>query len=166
MSLTLRPARAGDLDAIMGLERGPGFELQVGRSSRAEHEAMFVSDRHRYFVGESEKGALAAFAILRDLDDPHGNVYLKRVAVTEPGAGVGTAFLALLIDWTFADPRAHRFHLDCFADNRRAQAAYAKLGFSRDGVLREAYLAPDGKRRDLILMALTRTEWAARSRAS
>ena len=37
---------------------------------------------------------------------------------------------------------AHRFWLDCFADNARAQSVYEKLGFTRDGVLREAYLAP------------------------
>jgi len=40
---------------------------------------------------------------------------------------------------------------------------YAKLGFTRDGVLREAYLGPDGRRRDLVLMALTKPEWLSRA---
>ena len=39
---------------------------------------------------------------------------------------------------------------------------YGKLGFTRDGVLREAYLAPDGRRCDLVLMALTKPEWLSR----
>ena len=159
--LVLRPARAADLDAILAIERGLGYEDLVGRSSRQEHEAMLAGPRHAYFVGE--RSGIEAFAILRDLDDINGNVYLKRIVVARPEQGTGTAFLAALIDWTFAHTRAHRFHLDCFADNARAQAAYAKLGFTRDGVLREAYLAPSGQRRDLVLMALTRPEWFSRA---
>lgn len=156
-ALTLRPASADDLDAIMRIERTRGYEALVGRSSRAEHEAMLVDRRHAYFIGEGD--GVEAFAILRDLDDPHGNLYLKRIAVARPGQGAGARFLALLIDWAYAHSRAHRFYLDCFDDNFRAQGLYRKLGFSRDGLLREAYLAPDGRRRDLVLMALTRSEW-------
>jgi RimJ/RimL family protein N-acetyltransferase len=157
----LRPATSADLDAVMAWERGPGYEAFVGRSTRPEHEAMLADGRHVYLIGEN------AFAILRDLDDPHGNVYLKRIAVAQPGRGDGARFLARVLNWTFARPKPHRFHLDCFAENARAQAMYAKLGFTRDGVLREAYLDPEGRRRTLILMALTRPEWAqaaARSR--
>jgi len=159
--LLLRAASQRDLDAIMAIERLPGYEKLVGRSSRAEHEAMLAGPRHAYFVGERE--AVEAFAILRDLDDRHGNLYLQRIAVAQLGRGVGAAFLRLVIDWAFAHTVAHRFHLDCFDDNLRAQRLYASLGFSRDGVLREAYLAADGRRRDLVAMALTRPEWLARA---
>ena len=55
-----------------------------------------------------------------------------------------------------------RFYLDCFADNARAQAAYAKLGFTRDGTLRKAYRGPDGSGADLTLMALLKSEWEGR----
>jgi RimJ/RimL family protein N-acetyltransferase len=154
-AFVLRAAETADLDAIMAIERGPGYEALVGRSSRAEHEAMLAGPRHAYFVGE--RHGVEAFAILRDLDDAHGNVYLKRIAARLPGAG--RALLGLLLDWTFAHTLAHRFHLDCFDDNFRALKMYEKLGFSRDGVLRQAYLAPDGRRRDLLMMALTRPEW-------
>jgi GNAT superfamily N-acetyltransferase len=155
--LAVRAATALDLDAIMSIERAPGYDALVGRSTREQHEAMLAGGRHAYFVGERER--VEAFAILRDLADPHGNLYLQRIAVATPGRGDGSAFLSALIDWAFAETAAHRFYLDCFDDNVRAQAMYAKLGFTRDGVLREAYLAPDGRRRDLALMALTKPEW-------
>ena len=158
--LKLRPATAADLDAIMAIERGAGYEALVGRSSREEHESMIAGPRHAYYVGERERPE--AFAILRDFADPHGNLYLKRIAVATPGRGDGAQFLAALLDWVYAETATHRFYLDCFDDNHRAQAMYAKLGFTRDGTLREAYLAPDGRRRDLALMALTRTEWMRR----
>jgi RimJ/RimL family protein N-acetyltransferase len=157
--LVLRAAAPADLDAIMAIERAPGYETRVGRSTRAEHEAMLAGPRHACFVGERD--GIEAFAILRDLDDPHGNVYLKRIAA-RPGHGAGPPLLRLLIGWTFAETPAHRFHLDCFDDNAPAQVMYAALGFTRDGVLREAYLGADGVRRDLTLMALTRPQWEAR----
>ncbi|HXT08449.1 MAG TPA: GNAT family N-acetyltransferase [Roseiarcus sp.] len=162
-SLLLRPATAADLDAIMAIERAPGYERRVGRSTLGEHQALLAGPRHAYFVGARE--GVEAFAILRDLDDINGNVYLKRIAA-RPGRSAGRALLRLLLDWTFAHTQAHRFHLDCFDDNAPAQAMYARLGFSRDGVLREAYLDADGRRRDLVLMALTRPQWAAQPRRS
>ncbi len=160
-NLTLRAASADDLDAIMAIERTPGFERWVGRSSAAEHRAMMADANAAYLVGEAD-GEVVAFAILRDLNDPHGNRYLKRVAVARPDQGVGGAFLEQVIDWAFNRAGAHRFWLDCFSHNARAQRVYEKLGFTRDGVLREAYLGADGVRRDLTMMALTRPQWAER----
>ena len=157
-NVTLRRAAAADLDAIMTIERTPGFERFVGRSTESEHRALMASANHRYFVGE-QAGGVVAFAILRDVEDAHGNVYLKRVAVARPGEGLGAAFLALIVAWAFAQEGPHRFWLDCFQHNARAQRVYAKLGFSRDGVLRQAYRAADGSRHDLVMMALTRPEW-------
>lgn len=165
-SLILRRAAAADLEAIMSIERGPGFEAFVSRSSLARHEAMLASGDFAYFVGTDASGAVVAFAILRDLEDPHGNLYLQRVAVREPGEGVGVAFLRELVDWAFRETSAHRFWLSCFADNSRARRAYEKLGFTRDGVLREAYRAPDGRRLDLTMMALLRGEWEERRSGS
>ena len=75
---------------------------------------------------------------------------------------MGTAFLQRILDEAFGALGAWRFHLDCFAGNVRAQRAYKTLGFSRDGLLRQAYRRPDGTRTDLVLMALLKPEWAAR----
>jgi RimJ/RimL family protein N-acetyltransferase len=160
-NLMLRAASVDDLDAVMAIERTSGFERWVGRSSAAEHRAMMADANAAYLVGEAD-GAVVAFAILRDLNDPHGNRYLKRVAVARPDQGVGGAFLEQVIDWAFNRAGAHRFWLDCFSHNARAQRVYEKLGFTRDGVLREAYLGADGVRRDLTMMALTRPRWAER----
>ncbi len=160
--LALRAASPDDLIAIMAIERMPGFERQVGRSEEAEHRAMLASPTFAYRLGVGAGGAVEAFAILRGLGDPHRNLYLKRVAVRRPGEGVGTAFLSLVVDEAFGRLGAERFYLDCFADNARAQAAYAKLGFTRDGTLRKAYRGPDGTRADLTLMALLKSEWEGR----
>ena len=162
--LTLRPAALADIGAVMAIERSPDYGLYVARSEEDDHHAMLASPSHAYRLGLGESGAVAAFAILRGLGDPHLNLYLKRIAAARPGQGTGTAFLGLVLDEAFGQMGAERFHLDCFADNVRAQRSYEKLGFARDGVLRKAYRLTDGMRADLVMMAILKTEWEARRR--
>jgi ribosomal protein S18 acetylase RimI-like enzyme len=160
--LTLRPALLADIDAMMAIERSPDYERYVARSDEEGHREMLASPSHAYRLGAAESGAVEAFAILRGLGDPHLNLYLKRVAVARPGQGLGTAFLSLVLDEAFGPMGAERFHLDCFADNFRAQRSYEKLGFIRDGVMRKAYRLADGKRADLVMMAILKSEWEER----
>jgi RimJ/RimL family protein N-acetyltransferase len=160
--LTLRAATLADIGAVMAIERSPDYERYVARSDEEEHRAMLSSPSHAYRVGVRESGAVEAFAVVRGLGDPHLNLYLKRIAVALPGQGVGAAFLSLVLDEAFGPMGAERFHLDCFADNVRAQRAYAKLGFTRDGVLRQAYRQADGTRTDLVMMAILKSEWESR----
>ena len=159
---TLRPATLADIGAVMAIERSPDYERYVARSEEEEHRAMLDSASHAYRLGVGVSGAVEAFAVMRGLGDPHLNLYLKRIAVARPGQGVGTAFLSLVLDEAFGLMGAERFHLDCFADNVRAQRAYTKLGFTRDGVLRKAYRQADGTRTDLVMMAILKSEWEAR----
>jgi ribosomal protein S18 acetylase RimI-like enzyme len=163
--LTLRPAEFVDIAAVMAIERAPDYELYVARSEEEEHRAMLTSPSLAYRLGVGESGMVEAFAILRGIGDPHLNLYLKRVAVARPGQGLGTAFLSLVLDEAFGPLGAERFHLDCFADNLRAQRSYEKLGFTRDGVLRKAYRQVDGTRTDLVMMALLKSEWETRRSA-
>jgi diamine N-acetyltransferase len=162
--LTLRPAALADISAVMAIERLPDYEHYVARSDEEGHRAMLASTSNAYRVGVGQSGAVEAFAIVRGLSDPHLNLYLQRIAVVCPGRGLGTAFLSLVLDDAFGPLGAERFHLDCFADNVRAQQSYAKLGFTRDGVLRKAYRFADGTRTDLIMMAILKSEWEARRR--
>lgn len=159
-ALAVRPASLDDLPAIMAIERMPGFEQHVGRSEEGEHRAMLASPAYAYRLGF--RAGVEGFAILGRVGDAHGNLYLKRIAVSRPGEGIGTAFLGLVLDEAFGPLGAERVFLDCFMANARAQRAYEKLGFTRDGVLRKAYRRPDGTRTDLVLMALLKSEWERR----
>jgi ribosomal protein S18 acetylase RimI-like enzyme len=162
--LTLRAAALADIGAVMAIERSPGYELYVARSDAEGHRTMLSSPSHAYRLGVGPSGEIEAFAVMHGIGDPHLNLYLKRIAVARPGQGLGTAFLSLVLDEAFGPLGAARFHLDCFADNLRAQRSYEKLGFTRDGVLRKAYRLADGTRADLVMMAILKNEWEARWR--
>ena len=156
----VRPATEDDIAFVMATERRPGFKCLVGRAEEAQHRAELASPGIAYLIGERD-GVPNGFAILRGLDDPFGNIYLKRIAVSEPGTGFGQDFLKAVIAWSFARPQTHRFWLDVFLHNERARHVYRKVGLREDGVLREAYLMPDGTRRSQLLMSILRPEWEA-----
>jgi RimJ/RimL family protein N-acetyltransferase len=158
VAVTIRPATVADIPFVMATERGPGFDLLVGRSEEAQHRLEIAGPGSAYLIGERD-GTPNGFAILRGLDDAFGNVYLKRIAVREPGTGFGHCFLRAVIAWSFARPKTHRFWLDVFLHNERARHVYRKAGLREDGVLREAYMMPDGTRHSQALMSILRAEW-------
>ena len=158
-SIRLRPAGPEDIAFIMATERMPGFEKLVGRWSEDAHRTALAAAGHAYLLGIDAAGERAGFAIVRDLDDAHGNVCLKRIAVTAPGRGIGGAFAGALVRWAFTQSAAHRLWLDVMAHNARARHVYSSHGFVEEGVMRGAYLGADGGRVDLVLMSLLRPDW-------
>lgn len=162
----LRPGRPDDIAFIMATERVPGFERMVGRSSEEQHRAALTMADHAYLLAIDAAGERTAFAIVRDLADAHGNVWLQRLAVPSPGRGVGSRFLREILRWVFAQTATYRFWLFVMPDNARARHVYASHGFAEEGVLRGAYRFSDGARADLVLMSLLRPDWLAHPRAA
>lgn len=158
--MTLRPATIRDIETIMEIERQPGFEHLVGRSARSIHEELIADPGHAYLLGLDADAGVRGLAILRSIGDPNGGIYLKRIAIRDPGQGYGSTMLAAVIDWAFSLGDINRFHLDHFVTNARAHRAYEKCGLRQEGILRGAYRLPDGRYADLAVMAITRPEWA------
>ena len=165
-SIRLRGAAPPDIAFVMATERIAGFEQLVGRWSEEAHRAALATAGHAYLIGVDAAGERTAFAIVRDLDDAHGNVCLKRIAVTAPGRGVGSRFVGEVVRWVFTQTAAHRLWLDVMAHNARARHVYAAHGFVEEGVMRGAYKGADGGRIDLVLMSLLRPDWPSRPQAA
>ena len=75
--------------------------------------------------------------------------------------GYGSEAIVLLLEWLFNDRGAHRVWLEVFPANTRAQRAYEKVGFIREGTLRETWLV-DGQWHDEHLYSMLRREYNAR----
>lgn len=158
--MLIRPATEADIPAIMEIERTEGFEAYVGRSERAQHEAMMAAADTRYVMLEDETGPVG-FALLQGAGAANGIVYLKRIAIRSPGKGLGKRFLAELIRLSFEALGAEKFWLDAFETNQRARHVYASCGLQHDGVLREHYPLADGTRANLVVMSVLKREWLA-----
>lgn len=59
---------------------------------------------------------------------------------TQRRKGIGTWATEVTRDFAFEQLRLHRLELDVYSFNPRAERAYAKAGFKREGVLRDAVL--------------------------
>ena len=161
MPVTIRRAVPGDLDFIMATERGPGFERFLGQWVAGAHRAEMANEGSAYLIGE-RNGEANGFAMFQALDEPFGNVHLRRVAVREPGTGFGRPFVCAVVGFAFTLPNTHRLFLNVLAHNERARHVYREAGFTEEGLQREAHLLPDGTRCAVALMSILRPEWERR----
>lgn len=154
-------ATLDDIPAIMAIERCPGYDDLVCRWSAEEHHAeMTGAPGTRYLVARGE-ARLLGFAILQGLGSANRCTSLRRVAVGAPGRGIGTGIIAATIGHVFTETSTHRLQLLVYDDNARAARAYAKAGFSTEGVVRDVCAMPDGRFRSMQLMSILRPHWAA-----
>jgi RimJ/RimL family protein N-acetyltransferase len=156
--MILRDATPDDVGFIMRTERLPGYERVVGQWSADEHTQEMSKPGSRYLIAVEAYEAVA-FAILQTLDDPGGNIYLKRRAVVRQGEGIGTLAVGLLQDWVFSLAAAHRFHLHFSALNEPGRRLYASAGFQPEGIEREVFQLDDGARVDSVRVSILRREW-------
>ncbi|HYO87189.1 MAG TPA: GNAT family protein [Candidatus Limnocylindrales bacterium] len=77
------------------------------------------------------------------------------------GQGYGGEALELALRFAFHEINMHRVQLTVFSTNERAIRLYERLGFTREGVLRE-FLHRDGQRFDTYVYGLLAREWEAR----
>ncbi|MBS1165074.1 MAG: acetyltransferase [Proteobacteria bacterium] len=161
--LAIRRARAEDIDFIMSVERQPGYEERVGAFDAKAHARKLEAAGCSYFIAV-QAGKPVGFAVLRQNDDSMGVVNLNRIAVHPEERGVGTRFVRCIANEVFASLDNDRLWLDVLPSNLNARHIYTKVGFVEEGLMRSALRYPDGRRQDLILMSLLRSDWESASR--
>lgn len=78
------------------------------------------------------------------------------------GQGYATEAVATVLDWCFDGQRLARVHARHFADNTASARVLEKLGFRREGMLRQHH-HHWGRFHDLVLWGLLREEYRPRS---
>src|ERR1700692_1890405 len=87
--MNLRPALTEDLLFILALEQKFREMRLLGGSDPAVHQRQLSNPDCLYWIVEAESGP-AGFVILRDIHSKDRNVELQRIAVAEPGRGLGS----------------------------------------------------------------------------
>ena len=159
----LEPATASDIPEIRRIESDPRFEGLVGRWTEDQHRREMAKTSSRYFVLRDAAGEVAGFTILQDFGDSDLKVHLKRIAVREPGEGLGSILLQAVLDRVFSTTDVNRIDLDVFLGNDRARRAYEKVGFELEGVMRDYHRNGDGSFSSMWLMSVLRRDRAAAS---
>lgn len=141
----------------------------TGSPERFEEDAAVrfflacISDPDRYdFLLHEPDGRILGEAVLNEIDWDVRSANF-RIAIFHPedrGKGTGSWMIRTVRDFAFETLKLRRLSLDVFSFNPRAEQAYLRAGFRREGVLRGAVRDGDGYADD-ILMAILEPEWRA-----
>ncbi len=178
----LRPAALGDeagLFAAIGDERvwaagyggGPAgrptdvaamrswLESAVAAGLRAERQAYVVRLAADSHLGAA--GTVVGTSSLGEWDLVNERVHLGWTAYGPPwwGTAVNPACKLALLGHAFDDCGFGRVKIQTDLINERSQAGIAKLGATREGVLRRHLRRADGTWRDTVVFSVLRDEW-------
>lgn len=168
----LRLARAADVDAYWAGfgQFDPEGALLTGSRDHYEKDevtSFFLRcvddpDRRDLLI-VSPEGEVLGESVINEVDwaARSANFRVALFGAAARGRGLGSWATALTRDYAFGELGLHRLELDVFSINPRAEHVYAKAGFRREGVLRDAILLPDGSYCDDVLMAILEDEWRA-----
>ena len=95
-----------------------------------------------------------------DLDNRQASFGLL---IGQTGEGYGPEVAGLVLDYAFGPLALNRVWVQVDERNTRGIRAYQKVGFRREGLLRESRYA-DGRYHNTLLMAVLRGEWRARGK--
>ena len=119
------------------------------------------TDRVSYVVRLVDVGTVVGTTTLGDLDLTNERAHLGWTAYAPAvwGTGVNAECKLLLLGHAFEDCGFGRVKIQTDAVNERSQAAIAKLGATREGVLRRHIRRADGTFRDTVVFSVLREEW-------
>lgn len=159
-----------DTPAFLLQWAGPGLQHPLTRTQLAallESGQGEAPSAYLYGVRERASGELVGHAELGNVDRSSDSAKLMRILVGPQelrGRGLGEAVVRELVRVGFAELGLHRLELNVFDFNRGAIRCYERVGFRREGTLREARRNPHPPGRepeywDVCVMGLLRGEW-------
>ena len=157
--MTLRPATADDLAAIMMLER-TSFPTDAWSEAMMREE---LASPHGWYVVDDEAGRLVGYAGLRAVAGAKdADIQTIAIAEVSRGSGRGRAMLRALLAEA-ARRRVTDVFLEVRADNPVAQSLYVSEGFAEIG-RKPRYYQPDDV--DAVVMKLDLRGWSAAASVS
>lgn len=122
-------------------------------------KSLEKKDRYFFLIIAPDRKIIGESVINEiDWDLRCANFRIALFHTSEYGKGIGTWATEVTRDFAFETLKLHRLELDVFSFNPRAEKVYAKAGFKREGILRDAIKDGDTYADD-ILMSILEDEW-------
>ncbi|WP_229069324.1 bifunctional pyridoxamine 5'-phosphate oxidase family protein/GNAT family N-acetyltransferase [Actinoplanes sp. DH11] len=124
---------------------------------------QWLGDRSGWAQVDPVTGAVIGMTTYHDVDAEQKSVAIGQTMVGRKWwrTGVNTEAKLMLLERAFDVLGAERVSWHTDIRNQRSQQAIARLGASRDGLIRRHRLRPDGTWRDTVVFAMTADEWPA-----
>jgi RimJ/RimL family protein N-acetyltransferase len=153
------------LDAAQDEEVWRWFPYARPRSE-ADVAAMLAAERalaHPFAQLEAASGRAVGITTYRDVDERHRTLEIGGTWIGRPWwrTALNTEAKLLFLGHAFDTLGANRVAIKTDIRNERSQAAIARLGAVREGVVRHQYVRRDGTLRDTVLYSVIPEEWPA-----
>ncbi len=134
--------------------------------SEADVAAMLEGERaiaFPYAQVDAAGGRAVGVTTYRDVDERHRTLEIGGTWIGRPWwrTAINTEAKLLFLGHAFETLGANRVALKTDVRNERSQAAIARLGAVREGVLRHQYIRRDGSLRDTVMFSIVPEEWPA-----
>ena len=112
---------------------------------------------------EAASGRAVGITTYRDVDERHRTLEVGGTWLGRPWwrTAINTEAKLLFLGHAFETLGANRVAIKTDIRNERSQAAIARLGAVREGVLRHQYVRRDGTLRDTVIYSIVPEEWPA-----
>jgi RimJ/RimL family protein N-acetyltransferase len=131
MPLQLRPTTEADLTFVVHAEQHPDNRRFIACWSDAQHaDALHNRDISHLIAALTSDSRPVGYVIIAGITNPHQNVELCRIVITQKGQGYGQRAIQLAQAYTFDVLKAHRLWLDVKETNLRAQHVYRRRALS------------------------------------
>jgi len=158
--------------------------ITVGENCPAVRETLFLAlpmdiekEREKLRQQMASKETILFTIIDKETDRPIGQTAFVRVdyissaavfyiAILNPefwGKGVGTETSQMMVDYAFETLNLNRIQLHVFAGNTAAIKIYQKVGYVKEGVLRQA-MYHHGEYCDFWVMGILKKDWLKNKR--
>jgi RimJ/RimL family protein N-acetyltransferase len=133
----------------------------VGTALRAQ----WLGERVAWAQRDPSSGAVIGMTSYHDVDPERRALGIGHTVLARPywRTGVNTESKLILLERAFDMLGAERVFWYTDVRNDRSQRAIARLGATREGVLRRHRPRADGSWRDTVVFSMTRDEWPARA---
>jgi RimJ/RimL family protein N-acetyltransferase len=143
----------------------PATHEEMAGHVTAALRAQWQGERVPWVQRDPAGGAVIGMTMYHDVDETNRVVAIGHTILGKPWwrSGVNTESKLMLLERAFDVLGTERVCWYTDIRNERSQRAIARLGASRDGVIRRHRKRPDGSWRDSVFYAMTADEWPAAS---
>jgi len=120
-----------------------------------------VNDETRYdFLIVDKNNNILGEVVLNEIeeDSRNSNFRISLFKISLCGNGYGTQAINLIIKFAFEVLHLHRVELEVYSFNTRAEKAYCKAGFIKEGIKRDGELI-NGSYCDVIIMSILESDY-------
>ncbi|MEM9623294.1 MAG: GNAT family protein [Pseudomonadota bacterium] len=170
--VTLKPLRLDEAAAYAAIGNHPDIwqYLSAQPFTSSGDAEYWIRDRLRrsektgeihFSVYDNHSGHLAGSTAYLDIRQSHGGL---EIGYTWYGKAfqrtyVNTATKLALLEHAFVTLDVNRVQLQTDSRNLKSQQAIERLGATREGLLRQHKIYPDGYVRDSVIYSITRYDW-------